>query len=199
MPEADAAFADNLPATLARAFDCLALGCTDRRSAAHAPALATIGLDGRPRLRTVVLRAFDPGVRRLRFHTDRRSEKTAELARDARVALHVYDAAAKFQVRLEGVATVHHDDAVADAAWASSRPFSRVCYATSPAPGASIPEGGAYTQPTPEGADGGRGNFAAVLVRIERLETLYLAFSGHRRALFAWRTGAEPEATWLVP
>ncbi|NBR79124.1 MAG: pyridoxamine 5'-phosphate oxidase, partial [Alphaproteobacteria bacterium] len=54
-------------------------GAADRRSAFHTPTVATIGLDGRPRLRTIVLRACDTANRSLRFHTDARSDKINEL------------------------------------------------------------------------------------------------------------------------
>jgi hypothetical protein len=197
MPEPSAPFADSLPATLTWALECLAGGTRVRRSPAHSPTLSTIGLDGRPRSRTVVLRGADAQALRLRFHADLRSDKVAEIARDPRVALHVYDQAGKFQMRVEGTASVHHDDAIADEAWLSSRPMSRVCYGTSPAPGMVIPDGGAFSVPPPEETDPGRANFAAVVVAMERLETLYLAFSGHRRAAF--RLMGDPAATWLVP
>jgi hypothetical protein len=197
MPEPAVPFADSLPETLAWALARLAEGTRDRRSPAHSPTLGTIGLDGRPRLRTVILRGFDEESRRLRFHTDRRSAKVAELARDPRVALHVYDQAGKFQMRIDGLASVHHEDAIADESWASSRAMSRVCYGTNPAPGTTIRDGGAFSVPSDEETEGGRVNFAAVVVTMERLETLYLAFSGHRRAAF--RFVGEPSATWLVP
>ena len=55
--------------------------------------LATIGLDGYPSARTVLLSAFDG--ERLHFHTDTRSRKAAELAAVPRasVTIHWPDAA----------------------------------------------------------------------------------------------------------
>jgi pyridoxamine 5'-phosphate oxidase len=47
-------------------------------------ALATVGPDGAPRLRHVLLSSYDRG--RLHFHTDARTAKSAELAADPRVA-----------------------------------------------------------------------------------------------------------------
>jgi pyridoxamine 5'-phosphate oxidase len=47
-------------------------------------ALATVGPDGAPRVRHVLLSSYDRG--RLHFHTDARTAKAAELAADARVA-----------------------------------------------------------------------------------------------------------------
>ncbi len=37
-----------------------------------------------------------------------------------------------------------------------------------------------------------------VVLTAARLEFLYLARQGHRRALFSW-DGKEPAATWLAP
>jgi len=49
----------------ADAFRLIARGVADRRSPFRTPTLATVGVDGRPRLRTVVLRAFDAAARRI--------------------------------------------------------------------------------------------------------------------------------------
>jgi hypothetical protein len=181
-------FYDDLNETLAESWRLLARGVADRRSPFHHPVVATIGLDGRPRARTVILRGCDPVVRLLRFHTDMRSQKTVEIRGDARVAMHFYDAGAKIQIRVDGIATLHGEDAAADAAWAGSRLFSRQCYGVTPGPGQPIAEGGDFSLPktTEEGVAAGRANFIAVHVKVERLEWLYLAAAGHRRAVFDW-------------
>lgn len=196
-PRATPAFADDLAGTLAHAWACLARGVADRRSAFHTIGVATIGLDGRPRLRTVVLRAVEPSAARLRFHTDARADKVAELAADPRIALHGYDPGGKLQIRVEGRASVHGEDAVADAAWAASRPMSRDCYGTRPAPGTPLSAPDAFALPADEAERAaGRVHFRAVTVAVETIETLYLAHCGHRRARFDIRTR---EAAWLVP
>lgn len=193
------AYHDDLDATLAESWRLLAAGEEERRSAFHTPALATLGLDGRPRLRTVVLRGADAPTRSVRFHCDRRSQKLAEIGRDRRVGLHVYDAPAKLQLRLEGLAAVHVDDGVAAEVWTASRPMSRATYAVSPGPGTVIAAGGAYATPgTDADRDGGRANFAAVTVEARVVEFLSLAHEGHRRARFTW-TGDAWLSEWLVP
>jgi len=201
MPEARPSFYDDLAGTLDHAMTLFARSVADRRSPFHTPCLATVGLDGRPRLRTVVLRGLDRPSAELRFHTDRRSEKAREMTREPRVALHAYDPAAKLQVRIEGTATLYMDGPVADAAWAASRPVSRVCYGVFPASGEPIGEGGAYELPKPDGAadERGRSAFAVVAVTAQSVETLYLAFQGHRRALFRLEAGRLAGADWLVP
>lgn len=180
---------------LAEAFRLLARGVADRRSPFHTPTLATRSPDGAPGLRTVVLRGFDPATRVLRIHTDRRSAKATAIAADPRAALHGYDAGAQVQLRIAGVATLHLDDAVADAAWAASREMSRMCYATPHAPGAPVEA----PPPAPQDPAAGRGNFAAVTLRIDTLDWLLLAASRHRRARFAWGADGTLAAGWIAP
>ncbi len=192
-------FYDDLDETLAECWRLLARGVADRRSPFHSPTIATVGRDGVPRARVVILRGCDPSARRLRFHTDRRSAKVAEIAINPALALTGYDAGAKVQIRVEGHATLHVDDAVADAAWAASRPFSRVCYGVVPGPGTPIGQGGAFSLPAGEHEiAAGRDHFCAVQVAVERIEWLYLAHDGHRRARFtAGETGFAGQ--WLTP
>jgi len=194
----DAAFRDDLAETLAEAWRRLTRGAADRRSGFHTVQLATVA-DGAPRVRTVVLRAVAPSQRLIRIHTDARSAKAAELAADARVEICGYDAQAKMQIRLRGLASLHAGDAVADAAWAASGQGSRMAYRAAVAPGAPLerPED-VDPQTRAPLSDLGRENFMAVTVAVARLEWLYLAASGHRRALYEW-SGAALCARWLAP
>ena len=193
------AFYDDRDASLAELWRLLAEGAALGRSGFHLPALATLGADGAPRLRTVVLREADPAAGTLRFHCDRRSDKAAEIAANPACALMAYDAAAKVQIRVEGRAALHTDDAVAEAAWAGSRAMSRVCYGVDPAPGTPLTEGGAYAMPD-EDPDSriGRENFCAVVVRVMHLDLLYLDRRGHRRAVFS-REGEGWSERWVAP
>ena len=195
------AYYDDLESARLEALRLFSAGVDDRRSPFHTPTLATIGRSStHPRVRTVVLRAFDAARPSLRFHTDRRSQKAVEILANPQVAVHVYDAAAKVQVRLEGWARLHVDDAVADAAWAASRLMSRQCYGMEPGPGSAIGSGAAFHMPDPtdEATGVGRAHFCAVTVEIGSLEWLYLAVSGHRRAYFDW-TQDGWSGRWLAP
>ena len=193
------AFYNDLDTALGELWRLLVEAAGNRSSPFHLPALATVDARSRPRLRTVVLRAADPETGTLRFHCDRRSDKAAEIAVAAPVALQAYDRETTVQIRIEGRAALHTDDALADAAWAGSQTMSRVCYGVAPAPGTTILEGGAYALPGEDTrARDGRKNFCAVSVRAERLDFLYLDRRGHRRA--AWARGEDGwRGTWLVP
>jgi pyridoxamine 5'-phosphate oxidase len=193
-------FYDDLDETLAEAWRLITRGVADRRSPFHHPVLATVGIAGAPQARTVILRGCDPAARVLRFHTDARSEKAAEIAAYPDVALQFYDPSAKIQIRLAGAAALHRDDAAADAAWAGSRLQSRQCYAVLPGPGTKIGAGGDFALPEASEAAtaSGRAHFTTVTIQIRSLEWLYLAIQGHRRARFAW-SGQDVDQTWLAP
>ena len=195
----DGAFYDDLDGSLVEAWRLLEEGAIDRHSPCHTPSLGTLDADGLPTVRTVVLRAVERKARLLRFHTDLRSHKVAEIAAQPMVALHAYHPGRKIQLRLAGQALVHRDDKVAREAWQASRSFSRLCYGVEPGPGVAIEASSDWRQ----GEDGSAEaesfrNFGAVLVTVQSLEWLYLAARGHRRALYDWRSGSLSK-TWLVP
>lgn len=158
--------------------------------------LATV-FDGRPRQRTVVLRAFDPGARSLAVHTDLRAGKVRELRQNPATALHVWDHDAQVQVQLHGEAALHHGDAVAAQAWAELDPKTRGTYAVTPAPGTVLEQAESYDGPDASSV-AAQDDFAVITVGLHGMEWLCLAGRKHRRAKFSWRDGRE-EASWIVP
>ena len=70
---------DDLSASCAYGWSMLERGVKDRKSAFHTPSIATITATGSPTIRTVVLRGCATEDKTLRFHTDTRSGKIAEL------------------------------------------------------------------------------------------------------------------------
>lgn len=191
---------DSLDDFIAEAWRRLARGAADRRSGFHTVQVASIGLDGGPRVRTVVLRAVEPSRRLIRFHTDARSPKVAELARDPRISVLAYDAAAKLQIRLTGTAEVLAEGAAAEQAWSGSRPMSRVCYRVARAPGDAITDPADGLPPAEtDDPEAGRAVFRIVLCTAAALDVLYLAHDGHRRAACAYAADGTATATWLVP
>lgn len=195
---------DELMPTLHAAWAPFAAAVATRRGPFHTPSAATIGDGAVARVRTVVLRGCEISNWTLRFHTDRRSAKFSELTANPSIALHVYSQPAKLQVRLEGRARLHCDDAFAEDAWASSRPTSRECYTQPSPPGLSLAAPEPDRAPLSRSAQElhtGRENFCAVHVEVHTLEWLYLRAAGHRRARFTREAGraAEITATWLAP
>ena len=187
-------FYDDLDATLVFAWQLIARAAVDRRAAMHTPCVATLGSDGQPSVRTVVLREVDVNHRSLRFHSDARSRKVTELAANPRLSLLGYDAQHKVQLRFSGSAKLHHQDPIAAAAWARSQSMSRACYQQSQAPGTPLAFP-AMVEASGEGYE----NFVAIVMTIDALEWLYLAVQGHRRARFTWAQDGGVIGEWMAP
>jgi pyridoxamine 5'-phosphate oxidase len=180
-------------------------GGADRRSPFHTPVVASVRADGTPEQRVMVLRKADPLAATLRFHTDLRSAKVSQLRHSPVVSVIGYDPQAKVQIRASGIAAIAHDDAMSDAAWAATSLSGRRCYLANPSPGtistvatSGLPTPFDQSAPTLVESEAGRANFAVVLVTVDRLEWLYLAASGHRRAAFTC-DGDTWRGQWLVP
>jgi pyridoxamine 5'-phosphate oxidase len=156
-------------------------GVIDHDSSLHTPALGTQSPDG-PAVRTVVLRAVDVTNRILTCHTDRRSNKVAELAGDVRVAWMFYDYEVKVQMRLSGVAVIHENDSRSDERWHASNLSSLE-----------------VRMPTAEETEQhGRAHFAVLDTVVARIDWLSLASKGHRRARFCWKE-ERWQGSWVVP
>ena len=167
----------------------LARGVHDRHAAARHPTLATVTQDGMPQTRTVVLRAADKSAGILEIHTDLRSPKVKDLRSTPFAAVHVWDASAHLQLRLEAHVTLLTGPDVA-AIWAAVPAASRLSYGSTPAPGQPIGRALDYTK-VPDA-----GSFVVLRLQISTVDALHLG-PNHRRARFdrpnAW-AGA-----WLAP
>lgn len=179
------------------ALEALAAGIAAPGHALHSLALATIGLDGAPRLRSVVPRGLDARARRLAVHTDRRSAKVAELRREPRASILGYDGEARLQIRLEGSCAVHHADEPARLAWEGLHPPARRLYRIAPAPGTAVTAEGAIE---PERFDevAAFANFALLVLTFETLDILFLGRERHRRMRADWQ-GGSLRLNWVVP
>lgn len=173
----------------------LASALVERDHLMRTPTLATVDGDGSPRARVVVLRSVEPEASTLEFHTDTRSPKFASLRERSAVAWLFYDPRMLLQVRAEGTATLHTDDAVADASWARTNLASRVPYM------ATVPSGDAVESVAPgirirdeEHSGQGRSFFCAVRCAVRRFDILQLHPDGHRR-IEVVGSGAR----WLAP
>lgn len=179
-------------------------GATNSKSQLHTPAFATLS-EGSCHLRTVVLRRVLPQSRQLLCHTDIRSPKVDHIQKQPAVSYLFYDAERKIQIRAEGTGAIHFGDEVALDAWRRTSLSSRRAYLTEFAPSTAqdepisgLPPNLTGRIPTEEESASGQPNFAVIATTIERLDWLYLAASGHRRAQFDWN-GQAFAGTWLIP
>ncbi|MEO1544064.1 MAG: pyridoxamine 5'-phosphate oxidase family protein [Pseudomonadota bacterium] len=201
-------FYNDLESTRQQIWRLLERGVGDRKSSFHTPAIGTISIpDGTPSIRTVILRAAEPGRNTLSFHTDSRSAKYAELSANPAITVHVYDAKNKIQVRMTATACLHHCDDHTHRVWNTTRPQSLVCYRQEIPPGTPISSPleqhqhdalHEHERVRDEGNKLGLENFVILEVTIHTIEWLYLAATGHRRALFTQQSG-HWKATWLAP
>lgn len=198
---------DDLDAVLVDIWQRLGRAAKDRRAAMHTPVVATITAGGYPSQRVMVLRAFDRASATLRFHTDARAAKVDQVGDGSPVSVLAYDPGAKRQFRLSGIARIETDSVAADGAWAEATLFARRCYLADPAPGtlSNAPVSGLPADiegRKPDDDDEvapGRANFALLMAKIDTVEFLHLAHTGHRRALFRQADDGQWHGQWLVP
>lgn len=154
--------------------------------------LATVGLEQVPRLRTIVIREFDPGNMQLTFFTDSRSKKMVHIEENNKVSLLFYHPEKLLQLRIEGLAFKERDAGVLTDYWDDIREASRKDYTTEPRPGAEIkgPDQVEYMQ--------GNENFAVVRIQPFRIEYLQLRRPNHIRVRFS-RSGDAWSGGFLVP
>ncbi|MCA8300500.1 pyridoxamine 5'-phosphate oxidase family protein [Burkholderia seminalis] len=190
---------ESLAQTYDRLWSCLETGVGARRSPFTMLQAATLGLDGTPKVRTIVLRQVSRADRVLSFHTDARSEKVAELRRDPRFSIVANDLYALVQIRAQGIASICEDEAQRRAIWASSRPHTLLLYRAPLPPGTPIasPEQAHIDGTAPSGD--GYENFCLIHMTVTRIDWLELARTGHRRAVFDLNGESGYEARWIAP
>ncbi|WP_322082229.1 pyridoxamine 5'-phosphate oxidase family protein [Burkholderia sp. BCC1972] len=191
---------ESLTQTYDRVWSSLESGVSEKRSPFTMLQAATLGLDGAPKVRTIVLRQVSRADRVLSFHTDARSEKVAELRRDPRISIVANDLDALVQIRAEGVASICEDEAQRRAIWASSRPHTLLLYRAPLPPGTSInsPEEAQIDSTAPSGDGYGYENFCLIHMTVTRIDWLELARAGHRRAVFDLSESGY-EGRWIAP
>ena len=197
---------DSLANILRSCWNELGRGVVDRRHGFHGPVIATLGLDGAPQARAVVLRRVIAETGEICCHTDTRSGKVAEIRANLRVAWHFYDEGRKLQLRVAALADVVPGGPRADEAWTRSAVTSRRCYLAPRAPGTvcdapspNLPEGVRDRRPTEEETLPGRANFAVVVTRATAIDWLSLASEGHQRARFALAADGSWQGAWIEP
>lgn len=178
-------------------WNSIRLGASPARSPFTMWQLASIGLDGKPQIRSLVLRGADEAANTLSFHTDQRSAKIAELQGEPNVALASLDLESYIQLRINGTAHISDDADEMDAMWRQARPHTLILYQNPLPPGMAIddPRDG---QPQTPGATDGFENFALVHIRISSIEYLDISPGNHRRALFTL-SAAGRLSQWIAP
>jgi pyridoxamine 5'-phosphate oxidase len=184
-----------------RLWDCLAAATRESSQPFKVMQAATIGLDGAPNVRTVLLRRASEAESLVTFHTDLRSPKVEELSREPRIALVGADRASNLQIRLFGEARVLRDGQARLDAWQATPDHSLIVYRTWLAPGTpmSEPADAFGEQHAVPGPDVGFEHFCVVEVRLSRIDWLDLSRPDcHERARFL-RQGDAWSHSWIAP
>lgn len=187
-----------LDGLIARIWQQLVRAKHDRKSDWRWMNAATVTADGRPKVRTVVLRDVWVDDQTVVFHTDRRSQKMLELDANAQTALHFHDRRAGEQLRMEGRARCS-SETVRAAAWHTLPEPGRGLYQQKLAPGRDL---GATAQvglpQTGDDDSDGYENFVVIEVQIAFIDWLSLNRGNHQRAQLEFRQ-RDWNGAWVAP
>ena len=153
--------------------------------------VATVGTDGLPNARLVVLRHFMEAERVIEFHTDVRSPKVDQLRQHPQVGLLFYDPILRFQLRIAATVRLHNSDSVARESWRTMRETSRATYTVGIGPGGLVDASEPAENPLfhAENESAAMANFMVVRCEFDEMDLLELHPTGHRRALLQWVVG----------
>ena len=163
----------------------------DRHHEWRTPVLATLGADGLPQARTVVLRQVHIQRGQLQIYTDRRSPKVAEMTVTPGVTLAFWSKRLGWQIRVQATTVVQHAGAEVNAVWAKvSQSPAAGDYLSALAPGELVGNPGVTSAAALN--DAPTHHLAIVTAQVQSIDWLELARSGHRRALieansWSWR------------
>ena len=159
----------------------------DRHHEWRTPVLATVGADGLPQARTVVLREVRRPQAQLLIYTDARSPKATELLAQPLATLLCWSTRLNWQLRLQLRFEVLQGDAEANAAWERVRQSTSANdYLAARAPGSPMADAHEALLDTPQ--------IAVLRGEVMQMDWLELGRAGHRRA----RLDAQ-RVEWLVP
>ena len=156
--------------------------------------LATTAPEGRPGLRTVVLRDFQRAPFRAEIHTDARAAKVREISYSGHVTLLAWSAADRLQVRFEGVARLHRGDDVARDRWDALSPGARKPYGLKACPGTPIASPDDQPQ-LPAGEQFQQ--FTVIRIALSTVDILRLEAEGGQTRACADLRAAPFEARWV--
>lgn len=162
----------------------------DRHHEWRTPVLATVGCDGSPNARTVVLRKVDAKQQTLCFYTDARSEKVSELTKEPKAVFVFWSARLNWQLRVKAEISISTEGPELQTLWQRiQQSASAADYMASAAPGTERPEGYSTAQTL-----SGDHHFALLNAQVLQMDWLELGHDGHRRARLSADTWQ-----WLIP
>jgi pyridoxamine 5'-phosphate oxidase len=154
-----------------------------------------------PDVRTVILRKVDILQRKIRIHSDVRSSKIIAIQNNTQVSAVLYDHSNRLQIRLCGIASVHHTCSVANEAWANSQLSSQLHYSNIEPSGTPILEPQQLLindkNPSQETLHFCRNNFCVINIEVQSADIMQLHYTNNRRMMALYENEQEPEMTWI--
>lgn len=151
-----------------------------------------------PSARTVIIRGVDVDSKMIRFNTDIRSPKFAQLNDNPNVSWLFYDEGLRIQMRCKAVASLHVNDAVAEQGWEEAKLNCKITYMSPHAPGTYLDEPYLLDLNRSDIPDdelhAARNNFAIVQTKVLSLDWVFLHYKGNRRAFFDYEKNI---LTWM--
>jgi len=164
--------------------------CQDRHHEWRTPVLATVGKDGFPNARTVVLRRADRKLDSLQFYTDSRSSKVSELFHAPTAMLVFWSKRLNWQLRARVDMCVQSAGPQIDAVWERvSQSAAAGDYLSTDGPGEPLPVERAAPSNTKS-----QHHLATLSAQVQQIDWLELRRGGHRRAWLSANTWE-----WRVP
>ena len=180
-------------------------GVVDRHHGFHTPVFSNIINHNTITSRTVVLRKFDYKKSIIFFHSDLRSKKNKNIIKNSNTFFVFYDLKIKYQLRIETISKVHHNNDVTALAWKKTLLSSRKCYLAAKPPGTisdyptdSLPNHLIGKDPTVEESQKGYENFSVIENKIKNIDWLYLSSKGHRKLLISINKD-KIKYDWAIP
>jgi pyridoxamine 5'-phosphate oxidase len=160
----------------------------DRHHYWRTPVLATTDEEGLPDARTIVLREVDAKKAQLRFYTDGRSAKIAQLANQPNALLMFWSKRLNWQLRVKATITANSTGPLVESVWARvSQSASAGDYLSPSAPGTALQEA-TSTMPSD------KHHLVVLSAEVHEIDWLELSRLGHRRARLRTDTW-----NWLTP
>jgi len=195
---------NDLDKTYLKIWNLLDLGLKNRNAPFHIPVFICNNKN-KSEGRIVVLRGVDEKEKKIKFHSDIRSNKIKALKSNPESSLLFYDKIEKIQLRICGHSKVNYKNNITKESWKKTAHLSRQCYLGDKSPGidSSIPTSGLTEdidnlKYSIEDSEIGYENFCVIETFIKSIEWLYLAAKGHRRAIFTYKNNSL-EKKWLIP
>ncbi len=168
----------------------------DRGSNFRNVQLATVSPEGRPGLRTVVVRGFERAPACVELHSDARAGKIREIKHARHVALLAWSSADRLQLRLDGHATLHRADTLARTRWDGMSENARKAYGLTADPGRPIASPGDQSHLSP---DAQFDQFCVIAISLVGVDILRLEEDGGQTRAFGSFDATDIQSAWIGP